>query len=487
MKTNNHYDVLLAYPAEQFRIFEPMVPLGIASIAAVLESHGYRVKIVDFNHYNGDYRKDLRRWKPKIIGIGGTTLTRRGSFLTAQLSKAVLPEVPVVYGGVHASFTAQDTLTHVPHIDLVVKGEGEYTFLELCHKFVRNQPVDIFVLDGLCYRLNGNIHENKHARIKNPGELPMPARHLFDYEYTMTLDYKNISADFLMTSRGCPAGCSFCCASKMFPGGVRCHSIDRIKEEVEYILSSKNIRGLKLFDNTFTADRDHVISFCTMIRQYNLLWECSIRADTVDQELLIQMKNAGCCYINVGLETTSERLLKKMAKNIQVSQVESVLTWCHRIGIKAKVFFTFGHFGETYKECLQDITYMHKRKEMISFYAATVGMRVYPGTRLEKEMHKNNYLPPNFSWARFKPPLKNLLLLEPGDILILDQKKLSFFLLFTLIVRMCIQGTVLSGNYIRKTLWNNLASIFTGISVQVRYTRHRIKRMGNKKQSGYLQ
>jgi radical SAM superfamily enzyme YgiQ (UPF0313 family) len=464
-----------------------MIPLGIASIAAVLESHNYTVKIVDFNHYKGDYQKDLQHWKPKIIGIGGTTSTRKNSFLTAQLSKEVLPDVPVVYGGVHATFTAEDTLTHIPHIDLIVRGEGEYTFLMLCHKFVRGHPVDIFTLDGLCYRYHGGIVEKKHTRIDNLKELPIPARHLFEYDYTMTLDYKNIRADFLMTSRGCLNGCSFCSESRMFPGGIRLRNISQIQQEIEHIVSHKNIKGLKLFDSTFTADRNHVVNFCTMVRPCKLQWECSIRADTVDRDLLLQMKSAGCCYINVGLETTNERLLKKIGKNITVNHVESVLEWCKKIDIKTKVFFTFGHLGETYRECLEDIKYIRKKREMINFYATTAGVRVYPGTRLEKELHEKNYLAPNFSWAKFKPPLKNLLLLEPGDTLILEQKKLSLLLLSTLILKLCLQGTVLSRNYIRKTLWNNVTNIFTGIRVQIRNMLSRVQRMVNNKMKSLQQ
>jgi anaerobic magnesium-protoporphyrin IX monomethyl ester cyclase len=147
--TGGIIDVLLTYPSDPVRLFDSMVPLGLASIAAVLEANSYKVKVIDFNHYKGDYRKDLRAWQPKIVGIGGTTATRRGSFLTARLTKEVLPSVPVVYGGPHASFTARDTLTHVLEIDYVVKGEGEYPFLALCDHFAGHQPIELGAIKGL--------------------------------------------------------------------------------------------------------------------------------------------------------------------------------------------------------------------------------------------------------------------------------------------------------------------------------------------------
>jgi len=477
MSTHENFDVLLTYPAEDLRIFESMIPLGIASIAAVLEENRYTVKVVDFNHYTGDFRRDLKRWNPKIIGIGGTTPTRKGSFLTAKIAKEVLPHVPVVYGGVHATFTVQDTFENIPQIDFIVKGEGEYAFLRLCEKFVRNSAVDIFSADGICYRSGNGIAENRHARIHDLDALPMPARHIFDYSYAMTLDCNNSRADFIMTSRGCPAACSFCSASRMFPGGVRLRSMREVKREIECILSHKKIEALKLFDSTFTANRQHVVDFCAMIRPYNLVWECEIRADTVDKDLLALMKNSGCCSINVGLETTSERLLKTMGKKIAVGQVEAVLAWCRSLGIKTKVFFTFGHQGQTYDECVKDIEYIRSRRSFIDFYATTIGLRVYPGTQLEKQLRKDATIPACFSWAHYKPPKRNLLLCETSDVLILEQGRLNTFHLSTLIVRLCIQGTVLSAGYIKKMVWHNIAGTGRALRSQFRYTRQRLARI----------
>ena len=99
-----------------------------------------------------------------------------------------------------------------------------------------------------------------------------------------------------MTSRGCSHACTFCVATRMFPGGVRYRSMVHVQNEIERILTYKNIGALKIFDSTFTVSREHVLQFCQMIKPYRLLWECEIRADTVDFDLLRIMKEAGCCY-----------------------------------------------------------------------------------------------------------------------------------------------------------------------------------------------
>jgi anaerobic magnesium-protoporphyrin IX monomethyl ester cyclase len=462
-QTNNEFDVVLAYPAERNNFFDQMLPLGLASIAAVAEQHDYRVKILDFQFYKDDFQRDLLRWNPKIIGIGGTTPTRKESFRIASAAKNTLPEVPIVYGGVHATFTAEDTLRHVSSIDYVVQGEGEYTFLSLCHKFVRNTNLDLTTLSGLAFRRDGTIISNAPKRIDDLDALPMPARHLFDNHYKMTVDFLGLEADFLMTSRGCPVMCTFCSASRMFPGGVRLRSMKLVQEKLEYVLSKKPIRALKIFDSTFTANREHVLEFCAMIKPYNLLWECEVRADTVDRELLATMKETGCFYVDIGMETSNERLLKSIAKKITVLQVENVLRWCRELGIRTKLFFIYGHLGETYEECKNDMAYVKKHRKKIDVFANSVGLRVYPGTSLEKRMKSMGMLPGGFSWAQFAVPRKNLLLMEMGDVLILEQQHLSIIRLLVIALRLDLQFTNLSLEYVRRFFVNLVKTLYRPI------------------------
>jgi hypothetical protein len=112
----------------------------------------------------------------------------------------------------------------------------------------------------------------------------------------------------------------------------------------------------------------------------------------------------------------------------------------------------FGHPGQTFSECMADISYIKEHKKMIDFFATTVGMRVYPGTALEASLKKANLIPGDFSWARYRAPLKNWLLFEPGDVLILDQPGLGFFALLGVILLLARQRTLTSGAYIIKML-----------------------------------
>lgn len=453
-----------------------MPPLGLASLAAMAEQRGFRTKILDFHYYHGDFRRDLRRWNPRIIGIGGTTPTRKESFYIARMAKEVLPNIPVVYGGVHATFTAEDTLRHIPAIDYVVQGEGEYPFAALCEKFVGAVDVDLRAEHGIAFRTEKGIRCNAPKRIHDLDALPMPARYLFEHPYNLKIDFLGFEADFLMTSRGCPVMCTFCSASRMFPGGVRLRSIALIKAELDSMLARKTIRALKIFDSTFTANREHVLAFCAMIKPYRLLWECEIRVDTVDRELLLMMKLAGCFYVDIGMETSNERLLKSIAKNITVAQAEHVMRWCRELGIRTKVFFIFGHYGETRRECNNDIAYIRRHRHDIDVFANSVGIRVYPGTSLEKRIRSSGMFAKDFSWALFVPPKRNLLLMEMGDVPILEQEQLSIFRLVWISLRLDFQLTNLSPEYLLRFVSNMFRSVFRSIVRPLRSVRHAAQR-----------
>jgi radical SAM superfamily enzyme YgiQ (UPF0313 family) len=472
-------DVLLTYPAEPVNIFNYMIPLGLACLGAVLEKRGYRVKIIDFSRYNGDFQRDLAALRPAIVGIGGTTPTRKGSFLTAKLVKKILPDTPVFYGGNHASFTVIDTLTNIPQIDFIIKGEGEYSFSKAVDILTGRSNENLFSIPGLAYRKDNAIIQNPVIRIDNLDALPIPARHLFGETPLLSIDFFNLPADFIMTSRGCPVCCNFCSASRMFPNGVRYRNKDSIREEIEVINSIHTIRALKIFDSTFTSSKEHVENFCSVVKPYNLLWECEIRADeTIDFQLLKLMKDAGCCYIDMGLETTNETLLKKIGKDISLKKVEQILDWCGKLDIKSKVFFTFGHIYQTPEDIKNDLAYMKQKKEKIDFFATTIGLRIYPGTALETIAKKNGLIPAGFSWANYKPHLTNQFLLEPGDVLILKQNKIGIPFFMLLIIRLLFQKTVLSPEYIIKIIFKQSATkLIQTFFLKIRQTTHVISRI----------
>jgi hypothetical protein len=277
------------------------------------------------------------------------------------------------------------------------------------------------------------------------------------------MDFCGLEADFLVTSRGCPARCSFCSASAMFPGGFRFRNVDLVREELEQILRrNPKVRGIKIFDSTFTADRSHVLDFCRMIKPFGLAWECEARVDTVDHDLLREMKEAGCYYIDIGLETSDSGLLRSLGKAITIRQVDDTLDWCKALRIRTKLFMIFGLLDQTFEDCRSDVRFLKERKDKVDQFATTFGLRIYPGTAVERILRKRGIMALDFSWAKYKPSLRNWLLLEFGNTYILEQPQLTFPRLLHVAFLLFRQKTLLSDEHIQKLITQNVKNLIAG-------------------------
>ncbi len=421
-------DVLLVNPREKGGFFEKMPPLGLAYIAACLEKNDFSVRIVDFELDKNSLTHWLRRYQPRFLGISGTTHTRFESFSLAQKAKKFNTEIITVYGGVHATFTALDTLQNVRAIDYVVRGEGEHTMVRLVDALMRNQPAERVL--GIAYRDGDNICETKSAeRIEDLDSLPRPAYHLLDMtQYALNMEFVQRKGISTITSRGCNARCTFCSASRMFDYKVTTHSAARVLNEVEYLFEEYGFQGLKIFDSTLTTQREHVSSLCNEItrRKLDFPWECEIRVGTVDLELLRRMKDAGCYYVSFGIESASHNVLNVMRKGFTVEQAEELLNMCSAIGMKTKVFFSYGHIGETMDDVAKTFDFVNRHQDKMTTIASGAGVRIYPGTYLEEYAHTYGLLPKGFQWSKpySEPRLAGIL--QASDVPVLTQPQLGF-------------------------------------------------------------
>lgn len=403
-------DLLLISPKDVGSSFKEMPPLGILWIAGVLERAGFKVKVIDLTVDKIDFaglRSLLKDENPLLLGIGGTTHSRFESFKLAAYIKKVNPNLKIAYGGVHASFTAEDTLQRIPDIDYVVRGEGEETVWELMSVLSDrrgSQDRDVpLTIPGLSYRQNGRIFHNPDRRfVTDLDKLPLPARHLINMNaYDMKLEHLKAKGTAIITSRGCPYNCTFCSASAMFGHTIRTRSAPKVLEEIEILLSEYRLEGIKIFDSTFTAVRGHAQKICEEIIRRNLKfpWECEIRVDTIDEELLSLMKRAGCYYVDVGVESASQKVLDLMNKRITIDMAQKALDLCAQLGILTKVFFSFGHIGEGWDDVDKTFKFIELNRKKITTLACGAGVRIYPGTPLEKYARENGYLPRDFSWS----------------------------------------------------------------------------------------
>jgi radical SAM superfamily enzyme YgiQ (UPF0313 family) len=397
--------VTLVFPPHGFTSKDVMPHLGLAYLAAVLEKNDIEVEILDAQ-VEGLSWKDLGKKylqsKSDIVGITSLTEMRFQSFKAAEIAKKTLPGSIVIIGGPHASLATHDTLLNVPSVDIIVRGEGEYTLLETCKALENNE--DLKSVKGISYRENVEIiHNDPRPLIKNLDTLPFPAYHLLPIEkYNFKLDVPGVgklSCLNVITSRGCPIGCAFCATSKMLGKKWRARSPSNVLDELEYLIETYGIKAIWFYDDTFTMNKKRVIDICDGVidRGLDIKFTCSIRVDTVDKELLSKMKEAGCYSIFYGVESGSQRILDDIIeKKISIEQIKRVSNWLNELEILNNPSYIASLPDETNEEVYETINLMHELGGKASFSF----LKIYPGTRIEEIAMSKGILPKDFSWAK---------------------------------------------------------------------------------------
>lgn len=396
--------VLIIPPQEKFSK-DYLPSIGVGCLAASLERAGYDVKIID-SHINNlndqETAERVLREKPDAVGITANSHNRFHAIEVARGIKNKEKNVLVCVGGCHFSPMAISTLKTIPEIDVVVREEGEETFLDLLDHYFQQKPFDDVL--GITFRKNQEIISNpSRPFIKNLDDLPMPAWHLFELDkYEARLEGgSGVRAIGVKNSRGCPYHCSFCVNSDFWKKLFRYHSSRRFIDEVEYLYKNYGYRGFDFWDDTITVVRDYIKEACEEIlrRKLDIVWYARARVNTVDREILTLMKKAGCRVISFGVESGSPRILKNIQKGITLEQVKEATRICVDLGYIVKLFFMYSHPGETLKDIQMTRDFMRELK----FYGPNVHVLpaytfVYPGTEIETIAKKEGLLSKDFNW-----------------------------------------------------------------------------------------
>lgn len=402
--------ITLIFPPNIYQTKQSMPPLGIAWLAAVLRENGFKdVSIIDsiaHRYTNKEVVDLLQEEKPDIVGISFGTQIRFNAFDLARLIKKNFPQVPMVVGGPHPTLTAQDTLENILEIDFVVRGEGEVSFLNLVRGI--ESGVNLAEVKGISFRdKKGNVvHNSAEPPIHDLDKLPLPARDLLSMEkYEQKTSLSRKRATSIISSRGCPYWCLYCSTSEQWGHHIRHRSSQSVVDEIELLLKTYPfLEGIRFFDDVFTMDKKRVIEICREIlkRKLNFVWECEARANTIDEEIVGEMKKAGCEFIDLGIESGSDRILKNIRKGITVSQALEAVKTIKKAGIGLKVFFMHGLPGETYEDIKKTVFLSRHLFYDLKVEGTTQGITaIYPGTALEKIAKDLGTLPKDFSWSKY--------------------------------------------------------------------------------------
>lgn len=338
-------------------------PLGLAYVAAVLRGDGHQVDVMDING---------NRWPPDAVarrlrqasfdwaGITGLITEYSQVKWLANVIREQHPHKKIVLGGPLAS-SAPDFLLQTTAADLVVLGEGESTVRELAKAMEKDSGVR--TVSNLAIKQNGHIHYTPSAPfVEDLDSLPFPAWDLFPVE--AYIYGEKLGFDFparalnLITSRGCPYRCIYC-----FHGisgqKFRYRSPENILAEVRLLQERYRLDGLVISDDLFITRRERVLDFCTLIvrERIKIRWMSNARVNLVTQELLENMKAAGCKAVFFGLETGSPEMLMSIRKGTTVEQAEDAVKLVRKVGLRADGYFMIGMPGETAATVQQTIDF----------------------------------------------------------------------------------------------------------------------------------
>ncbi len=355
MTANKSKIALVNTPLLQKAGHHPLFPpLGLTYMAAVLEQNDIEVKIFDCPVCEIDHEKlksELDSYQPTIIGIGAMTPIIESALKSANVAKQVCPDAKVVMGGPHATFADKQIISNEKDVDIIVRGEGEETLLELAKQSPELQKIGD--IKGITFRKDNQvIRSQDRPFIQNLDALPLPA-----YKYLQMKRYRITGMKLLpiISSRGCPFQCSFCVASQMFGARYRARSSKNVLDELEWLKNEYDAEGIAFQDDTLTFDKKRAIEICDgMIeRKLKLPWGCSSRADVVTREILANMAKAGCDEICFGVESGCQRIRDSLKKKVTTEQCENAIKWAKEAGIFVTVSVILGYPGET-KETLRE-------------------------------------------------------------------------------------------------------------------------------------
>ncbi len=375
-------------------ILEVVQPLGIAYVAAVLEKNNYRVKIFDFalGISQFDLMKPLKRENPDIIGITATSLSIASAQWVAMNVREFFPEAIIVIGGPHVTAMPYATMSY-NYFDIGVIGEGEETFLQLIRRIETSGLESLDDIEGIAYKRNGKIVLTKSRDfIKSLDDLPFPARHLLPplSRYSpFAASYRKLPLCTIISSRGCPMGCSFC-DQAVFGSVYRTRSTDNILDEIDLVKNNFGAKEIRFYDDVFTWNRDLIFELCEKMKRRNVKipWTCFAVVKNISKKLLKEMKAAGCWQVSLGLESGDKRVLRFLKKNISLAQNERAIRWIKEAGLGIRAHFVVGSPWET-KESLENTLDFAKKFDLD--YAHFIKFMPYPGSEAYKMLVSKGY------------------------------------------------------------------------------------------------
>jgi radical SAM superfamily enzyme YgiQ (UPF0313 family) len=398
--------------------------VSLAQMAALLHPV-YKIKVVDCNAERmgwPEFTKLLDKYQPKYYLTQMTAPTLENDLYGCFLAHA--RGAKTIAFGTHITPIPVETMRPYPSLDIALVGEPDLTIRDLLDHlegriderspeikamFDKHDPmykpsfnedgsVNMHGIKGIAWRKDGEIILNfPRPFVADLDQMPIPMHELLPLQtYRMPLIKGPFT--FIVTSRGCPAGCTYCIKHVSYQYATRLRSPKLIMEELWY-LKKLGIHNIHMYADLFTVNRDQVVELCKMIIEENIgiKWTCNSRVDFVDEEMLALMGKAGCRLISWGIESGNEQILKHARKGAYPDKAERALRWAKQAGIMNWGYFIIGLPGETEETIRQTIDFAKKLPLDIALFHVAAP---YPGTPFFFEVVENKWFRPGTRWEQ---------------------------------------------------------------------------------------
>jgi anaerobic magnesium-protoporphyrin IX monomethyl ester cyclase len=385
-------------------------PFGLLCLAAYLEAklEAVEIEVVDCQGekllWDG-LRDRIARFQPDMVCPGALATTN--AYLvarTVQLAKKVDSKITTVVGGIHFSYLAEDSLARFPEIDIVVRGEGEQTLLELVQALHRQQP--LAQVKGLTFRHTGKIvNTPDRPQIKDLNVLPYPGYHFVrdhmkGYHFRMMAGKNNPYA-LIEASRGCDHTCTFCSQWKYW-GRCRRKSPERVADEFEYVYREFGSRFLWLTDDNLGLGK-WMDQFCDELLERgfsdDLLWFMQVRADDIitHKDLLPKMRKSGLHWAMAGVETHKPSTLAKYRKTLDPSMAKQAMTLLKESGIMAQTTAIIGDRTDSHESIAAFRRWIDDVDPDLAIFMV---LTPFPGTELYTRAKENGWIEDE-NWSHY--------------------------------------------------------------------------------------
>ena len=402
--------ILIEPTAPNLHIFSqfPLPRLGTLILGTMMKRRGWEVEV-----YVEDFRKlDLGALgKADLVGISTITSTAPRAYAIADKAREM--GRPVIMGGPHVTYLADEALEHA---DFVIRGEGERPLMDFIDAWERG--IGFEAVPNLSFRRGGEIVHNE--RLHAPKDLdwiPFPD---FGLLKTDVPGRGKMSSIPVQTSRGCPFNCSFCSVTGMFGKSFRFRSTENIIEELRRYNDRKN--SIFFYDDNFAANRERAKALCeAMIREkFKFQWTTQVRADVArDIELVRLMKRSGCHTVYIGFESVNPESLEGMKKNQTVAEISRAVKVLRRHRIHIHGMFVLGFDQDDWTTMMRTVKFAIKsRLQSTQFLILTPlpGSEFYEKLSAEKRIRFKDWTLYDAHHAVFEPARLSLFDLQKAQM-----------------------------------------------------------------------